>query len=346
MNILITGGTGYIGSHTALQLALQGHHVVLFDNLSNSTQAVLRRLALLGGEQIVFEQGDVRTSATLAPCLLEHDIDAVIHLAGSKGPAGSFGAPLDFHSGHMLTTFSLLRAMAVMPRPTLVYGSTAAVYGQTDGQPLDEHRVPRPLSPYASAHHYAETVLSDLAGKDADWSISCLRLFNVAGAHPSGLIGEECGSTAVGLATRLARLASGHHSALYLQGHRLNTPDGSPQRDFVHVMDVAQAHVDALAYAVQRSGFETFNIGSGQTHSVRALVQSFESLSGQAIRCLPGEPTPDEPSHSQACLQKSRHILGWEPIHDLQDVCHSAWNHLLTAMETGSTSESSRSLLR
>jgi len=344
MNILITGGTGYIGSHTALLLALEGHQVVLFDNLSNSTSAVLKRLALLGADRVVFEQGDLRTSATLAPCLLEHDIDAVIHLAGAKGPLQSLQRPLDFHTQHQQTTFSLLGAMGVMVRPTLIVGSSAAVYGQGRQQPLAEHQPTAAQSPYACAHRYTETVLRDITGNDPHWGICNLRIFNVAGAHPSGLLGEEMGSTTVGLPTQLARVAARRSLALYMNGHRLPTPDGSPQRDYVHVMDVAQAHVEALAYSVQHSGFETFNIGTGTSTSVLQIARAFEDLSQQDILILPGEPQPGQPDHSRACTEKSRNDLGWTPTHSVTDICHSAWNHLLTAIETGTPASTIRAL--
>jgi len=346
MNILITGGTGYIGSHTGLLLAQEGHHVVLFDDLSNSTSAVLKRLALLGAEHIVFEQGNVRTSATLAPCLIEHDIEAVIHLAGAKGPSESVNRPLDFHSQHQLTTFNLLGAMGVMARPLLINGSSGAVYGQAPRQPLAEHQPTAAQSPYASAHRYAETTLCDVTTSDPTWSVCNLRIFNVAGAHPSGLLGEEMGSTTVGLTTHLARVAAGHSLAVYLNGHQLDTPDGSPQRDFVHVMDVAQAIVDALAYAMPRNGFDIFNVGSGTSHSVLHLVRAFEDLSHQDILVLPGEAGLGQPDHSRACLEKTRFLLGWEPTHSLQDICQSTWNHLLTAIETGAQSHARRSVSR
>ncbi|WP_439114145.1 UDP-glucose 4-epimerase GalE [Hydrogenophaga sp.] len=345
MNILITGGTGYIGSHTAVLLAQEGHRVVLFDNLSNSTTGVLRRLSLLGAENIVFEQGDVRTSANLAPCLLEHEIEAVIHLAGEKGPLDSLHDPLAFHSRHLLTTLSLLQAMGVMEHPTLIYGGSAAVYGHNPlQQPLAENHPTAPLSPYASAHRYAETLMQQVAENEPQWRLCSLRMFNVMGAHPSGLIGEDLASTTVGLGTHLARVAAGRSMALYQNGSELPTPDGSPLRDYVHVMDVAQAQLDALAYVLQHPGFDTFNIGSGHTCSVRGMARVFEHISGQPVMLLPGEARSGEPMHSQACLQKTRRQLGWEPSHSLDDMCRSSWNHLLTAIETGA--EAGRSVSR
>jgi UDP-glucose 4-epimerase len=346
MNVLITGGTGYIGSPTALLLAQAGHRVVLFDNLSNSTGAVLKRLALLGASDTVFEQGDVNLSANLGPCLLEHEIEAVVHLAGEKGPADSLRDPLGFHRQRLHTTFSLLHALGVMAQPTLVYASTAAVYGQPLLGPLAEHHPTVPLSPYGSAHRYAETVLHDMARQDPHCSMVSLRLFNVAGAHPSGLLGEEMGSSTVGLATELARVAAGRSLALYMNGHRLNTPDGSPERDYVHVMDVAQAIANALDYAAQQRRFEVFNVGSGQSHSVRQLVRAFEALTDQTITVLPGEASAGQPTHSQACLKKTRRLLGWAPRHSLEDLCHSSWNHLLTAIETRVGSDIGHSLPR
>ena len=346
MNILITGGTGYIGSHTALLLAQAGHRVVLFDNLSNSSRAVLKRLALLGASGIVFEQGDMRISANLAPCLLEHEIEAVIHLAGAKADEDASCDPLRFHRQHLHSTFSLLNAMGSMAQPTLVYASTAAVYGAPLLGPLAEHHPTVPMSPYGSAHRYAETVLHDMVRHDPQWSIASLRLFNVAGAHPSGLLGEEMGQTTVGLATQLARVAAGRSLAVYMSGHRLNTPDGSPERDHVHVMDVAQAIANALAYAVQQRRFEVFNVGSGHSHSVRQLVRAFEALTGQPITVLPGEASPEQPTHSQACLKKIRRLLGWAPRHSLEEICQSSWNHLLTAIETGAQAHDHRSVSR
>lgn len=334
MNILITGGTGYLGSHTALLLAQEGHNVVLFDNFSNSKSTVLKRLALLGAERIVFEQGDVRISANLAPCLLEHRIEAVIHLAGEKEPLASWRDPLGFHSRHLLTTLSLLHAMSVMDRPTLIHVGSAAVYGLSGLLPLAEDHATVPLSPYASAHLFIESLLEQLAVSEPQWRICNLRLFNVAGAHPSGLLGEELATSPVALCTHLARVAAGRSMALYMNGSQLPTPDGSPQRDFVHVMDAARAQLDALAFAIEHPGFDTFNIGSGVSRSVRHMAQTFSEVSGQDILLLPGEPRRGEPSHSQACLRKSRRLLGWEPRHTLLDICCSGWNHLLTAIET------------
>ena len=334
MNILITGGTGYIGSHTALLLAQEGHRVVVFDNLSNSTAAVLKRLALLGAPNIVFEQGDVCTSATLAPCLLEHEIEAVIHLAGTKGAREAWSRPLTFHTHHTVTNLNLFSAMGVMERPTLIYGSSAAVYGPAPPQPLEEEQTLVPWCPYGSTHQYAETILKDMTAAHPEWRVGSLRLFDVAGAHPSGLMGEEMGSS-VGLTTQLARVAAGRSLALPPNGHRLHTPAGTTLHDYVHVMDVAQAHLDALAYTVQQGGFEAFNVGSGQVHSELDLVKAFEQLSGQSIAVQPGDPSPGQHAHRQACLEKTRLLLGWAPTHSFQDLCQSAWNHLLSAMETG-----------
>lgn len=329
MNILLTGGTGYIGSHTATVLAQQGHRVVLLDNLSNSDAAVVGRLARILGEPPVFIQGDVRDGALLECVLREHAIDAVIHFAGLKAVGESVEKPLDYFSNNVQGTLSLLQAMRAGGVRTLVFSSSATVYGEPQYLPLDERHPTGATNPYGRSKLHIEEILGDLVASDPSWRVACLRYFNPVGAHDSGLIGESPRGVPNNLMPYVAQVATGLRTELNVFGDDYPTPDGTGVRDYIHVVDLAEGHAAALGFLASHAGWHAFNLGTGNGHSVLEVVRAFEQASG---RDVPRRIQPRRPGDVAACYAdpaKARRDLGWTATRTLEDMCRSTWRYQL-----------------
>lgn len=331
MNILLTGGTGYIGSHAAVVLAQAGHTVVLYDNLSNSRADVVLRLAQILGQAPVLVQGDVRDADLLARTLRAHQIDAVVHFAGLKAVGESVAQPLTYYDNNVTGTQCLLRAMQLTQVRQLVFSSSATVYGEPRYLPLDEQHPTRATNPYGRSKLHIEEMLADLAGSDPSWRIACLRYFNPVGAHESGLIGEDPNGVPNNLLPFVAQVAAGRRQRLSVFGQDYATPDGTGVRDYIHVMDLAEGHLAALHFLAAHDGWHAFNLGTGRGYSVLEMVRAFEAASGRPV---PYEIVARRPGDVAACYanaDKARTQLGWQARRLLDEMCASTWRWQLNS---------------
>lgn len=325
MNILLTGGNGYIGSHTAVVLTQAGHQVVLYDNLCNSRADVAQRLARIVGRPLPLVQGDVRDAARLAQTLRTHAIEAVVHFAGLKAVGESVAQPLDYYDNNVAGTVQLLQAMRAAGVRTLVFSSSATVYGEPRYLPLDEAHPTSATNPYGRSKLHIEEMLADLAASDASWRIACLRYFNPVGAHDSGLIGEDPQGVPNNLMPYVAQVASGRRERLQVFGGDYPTPDGTGVRDYIHVMDLAEGHEAALRFLQAQTGWHAFNLGTGQGHSVLEMVRAFEAASGRRVPYAIVQRRPGDVATCYASADKAARWLHWRARRGLQDMCESTW---------------------
>lgn len=326
MNILLTGGTGYIGSHTAVVLAEAGHRVVLFDNLSNSLIGVVDRLETILGQRPVFVQGDIRDASLLERALNDHAIEAVVHFAGLKAVGESVMQPLAYYHNNVYGSLCLLQAMQKACVKQLVFSSSATVYGQPVYLPYDELHPISPVNPYGHNKAQVERILADLADSDSDWRIASLRYFNPVGAHDSGLIGENPNGIPNNLMPFIARVAAGTLPELTVYGGDYPTVDGTGVRDYVHVMDLADGHLAALEFLEHQSApIEIFNIGTGKGVSVLQMVAAFEAASGVHVPYGIVARRPGDIAEFYADSGKAAADLAWVAKRDLPLMCESAW---------------------
>jgi UDP-glucose 4-epimerase len=326
MRILLTGGTGYIGSHTAVVLLQSGHQVVLYDNLANSSDAVLEKIAQITGQPIPFIKGDVCDTELLKGTLAVHRIDAVIHFAGLKAVGESVEKPLDYYANNVQGTISLLQAMRSAQIKTLVFSSSTTVYGQPQYLPLDEtHPTTGTTNPYGRSKLHIEEMLNDVAASDPAWRMACLRYFNPVGAHDSGLIGENPNGVPNNLMPYIAQVAVGQRAQLSVFGGDYPTADGTGVRDYIHVMDLAQGHAAALTFLSRSTGWHAINLGTGKGYSVLDMIQAFEKASGQHV---PYTIVARRAGDVAACFadpQKAGAVLNWRATRTLDDMCASTW---------------------
>ncbi|CDM22513.1 UDP-glucose 4-epimerase [Castellaniella defragrans 65Phen] len=327
MNILLTGGTGYIGSHAAAVLAQQGHRVVLFDNLSNSDAAVVGQLDRILGAPPVFVQGDVRDGPLLDRTLRDHAIEAVIHFAGLKSVSESVERPLAYFSSNVQGALCLLRAMRDGGVRTLVFSSSATVYGEPRRLPLDESHPTGATNPYGRSKLHVEEILADLAASDPSWRVACLRYFNPVGAHDSGLIGENPRGVPNNLMPYVAQVAAGLRTELNVFGGDYPTPDGTGVRDYIHVVDLAEGHAAALGFLAGHAGWHAFNLGTGRGHSVLEIVRAFERASGRAVPYRIQARRPGDVAACYADPAKAGRDLRWTAARTLEDMCLSTWRY-------------------
>ena len=326
MNILLTGGTGYIGSHTAVVLAGAGHQVVLYDNLANSDASVVDRLEKITGARLPFVLGDIRHTDLLVSTLKSSGIEAVIHFAGLKAVGESVLNPLEYYDNNVGGTISLLNAMTEVGIKRLVFSSSATVYGDPQYLPIDEAHPRSATNPYGRTKLQIENILEDLAASDASWRITCLRYFNPVGAHESGLIGEDPNGVPNNLMPFLARVAAGKLPCLNIFGGDYDTPDGTGVRDYIHVMDLAEGHLAAVnVLSAEGASFEAFNLGTGCGQSVLEMLTSFEQASGLSIQ---SQIVPRRAGDVAACFaraDKAAKSLAWVASRPLDDMCRSTW---------------------
>lgn len=325
MNILLTGGVGYIGSHTAIALVGLGYRVVLFDNLVNSNAAVVLRIGQILGQSLPFIEGDVRNTSLLKEVLRKYQINAVIHFAGLKAVGESVERPIEYYANNVQGTVSLLQAMQAASIKTLVFSSSATVYGQPEYLPLDEKHPVRATNPYGNSKLHVETILKEVASADSAWRIVCLRYFNPVGAHASGLIGENPQGVPNNLMPYIAQVAIGQRSILNVFGNDYQTPDGTGVRDYIHVVDVAEGHAAALRYLISHAGWQAINLGTGQGYSVFDVIKAFEKTSGRMIpyRILPRRLGDVAQCYANPSLAKQ--LLVWKAQRTLIEMCGSAW---------------------
>ena len=327
MKILLTGGTGYIGSHAAVVLVQAGHEVVLYDNLSNSRADVVTRLGSILGRAPAFIQGDVRDASLLERTLRDHRIDAVMHFAGLKAVGESVAQPLNYYDNNVTGTQCLLRAMQHCGVRTLVFSSSATVYGEPQYLPLDERHPTRAVNPYGRSKLHIEESLSDLAASDSSWRIACLRYFNPVGAHESGLIGEDPNGIPNNLMPYIMQVAAGRRDRLSVYGGDYETPDGTGVRDYIHVSDLADGHLAALNYLAGDSGrgWCAFNLGTGKGHSVVEVIRAFERASGMKVPYEIVARRAGDVASTYASSDRARQMLGWQAKLGLDEMCDSAW---------------------
>lgn len=326
MNVLLTGGTGYIASHTAVVLIGAGHRVVLFDNLANSRLAVIDHLESITGQRLPFINGDVRDTGLLAQTLREYAIDAVIHFAGAKAVGESVEKPIDYYANNVQGTINLLQAMQSVGVKTLVFSSSATVYGNPQHLPIDEEHPLSATNPYGRTKLHVEEMLADAAVADPSWRLIRLRYFNPVGAHESGLIGEDPNGIPNNLVPYIARVANGQLPYLSVHGDDYPTPDGTGVRDYIHVMDLADGHLAALASIASRpAGLSTFNLGTGRGYSVIEVVRAYEAASGRPVPYRVGPRRPGDVATCYAKADRAAQELGWKSKRDLAEMCASSW---------------------
>lgn len=323
--ILVTGGTGYIGSHTVVELMARGYSVVILDNLVNSTLEVLSRIEQIAGSRPEFVEGDVRDTAVLTRVFAAQSIDAVIHFAGLKAVGESVQQPLRYYENNVQGTLALCRAMAEAGIYKLVFSSSATIYGPDAPVPYVESMpLGQPSSPYGASKAMVERVLADLSASDERWSIAALRYFNPIGAHESGLIGEDPLGIPNNLMPFLSRVAVGKLPQLSIFGNDYDTPDGTCIRDYLHVVDLAEGHCSALS-VLDQAGLHSINLGTGNGVSVLELVNTFTEVTGQQV---PYEFAPrrdgDLPAF-WANADKAEQIMGWKATRSLEDMMRDTW---------------------
>ncbi|MDE0365424.1 MAG: UDP-glucose 4-epimerase GalE [Gammaproteobacteria bacterium] len=338
VTVVVTGGAGYIGSHVALELIAAGHEPVLFDNFSNSSPAVLSTLERLAGRPLPCVEGDIRERGDLDRVFGNGAVSAVLHLAASKAVGESVDDPLHYYANNLAGSVCLAERMAHHGVRTLVFSSTAAVYAGSDG-PLSEDAPTAPSSPYGRTKLAAEQMLRDLHGADPRWSVSILRYFNVAGAHPSGLLLESPVGPPQNLLPRVADAAAGESGQIPVFGDDYATPDGSCVRDYVHVLDVAGGHVSALERADSRSGVSVHNLGSGCGHSVFEVLAAFRRASGAGVPHRVTARRPGDVAVLLADVRRARDELGWVPERGLDAICADLWRSRSLASEGPATND-------
>lgn len=327
MKVLVTGGTGYIGSHTAVVLRAAGVDVVIVDNLFNSERDVVDRIGEISGRRVTFYEGDIRDRARMEEILDRESPQSVIHFAGLKAVGESSRIPLDYYDNNVTGTLSLLFAMKSRNVKTLVFSSSATVYGVPDTLPLSENAPLAATNPYGRTKLMIEEILRDLVASDPDWKVSLLRYFNPVGAHESGKIGENPRGIPNNLMPFVAQVAEGLRPHLDVFGNDYPTEDGTGIRDYIHVMDLAKGHLAALnaLSAWNSDGPLTVNLGTGRGTSVLEMIRSFERVSGQKV---PFRIVPRRPGDVAACWadpKRAEEILGWKAEFGIDRMCADAW---------------------
>lgn len=325
MRVLVTGGAGYIGSHTLLELMAQGHEVCVLDNYSNATPEVLNRVRALSNGLVHDYIGDVRDAAKLDEVMQDFQPEAVIHFAGLKAVGESQEKPLLYYDVNVSGTLALLHAMDRADCKRLIFSSSATVYGEPVYLPYDEAHPTNPTSVYGKTKLMAEQILMDWAAADPARAAVLLRYFNPVGAHASAQIGEDPKDIPNNLMPFIAQVAVGKRKALQIFGDDYDTPDGTGLRDYIHVVDLARAHVAAIAYAEQATGARPFNIGTGQSYSVRDMVAAFERACGAPIKTQQVGRREGDIAAMQADASRANAELGWKATHDLDDMTSSTW---------------------
>jgi UDP-glucose 4-epimerase len=323
--ILVTGGAGYVGSHVVVELAHAGYAAVVLDNFSNSTPAVLPRLQALAGRPVPSVNADVRDVAALRSVFHDHPITGVIHCAGLKAVGESEERPLAYYDVNVGGAIALAEVMGEAGVATLVFSSSATVYGQPDDLPVTEDAPLRPHSVYGRTKRVVEDFLRDLAHANGNWRIAILRYFNPAGAHASGMLGEAPRGKPTNLVPLLCKIAAGELADLAIYGGDWPTPDGTGIRDYLHVQDLAEGHVAALRYLAKTHGAATLNLGAGRGHSVMEVVTTFERACGRKLTKTMAPRRPGDVAAYYADPSRAEKLFKWRAGRDLEAICADAW---------------------
>ena len=327
MKVLVTGGAGFIGSHTCVELQQAGHEVVIVDNLSNSKADVVEKIQAITGIKPVFYKADVCDRAALEEIFNAHKIDAVIHFAGLKAVGESCQIPLAYYRNNLDSTLTLIEVMTAHGCNKLVFSSSATVYGPENPVPYVE-TMPAHLAtnPYGWTKIMIEQILRDYAAANPEFTAVLLRYFNPIGAHESGLLGEDPNGIPNNLMPYIARVAAGKLEKLTVFGNDYPTPDGTGLRDYLHVVDLAKGHLKALEYAVHHTGAEPFNLGTGRAVSVLELVNTFEQVNGVKVNHVIGARRDGDLAKCWADTTKAKNVLGWTAEKTVEDMCRDSWN--------------------
>lgn len=326
MRVLVTGGTGFIGSHTCVELLERGHDVFILDNLCNSKAEVAERIAQIAGRKPSFAVGDIRDVEATRRLLEDARIEAVIHFAALKAVGESWQLPLRYFDNNIGGTLALLQAMQACGTSNFVFSSSATVYGEPDACPIPETAVTRVTNPYGRTKLVCEQLISDLVLADRSFHAATLRYFNPVGAHSSGLIGEDPAGIPNNLMPYIAQVATGQREFLQVFGDDYPTPDGTGVRDYLHVVDLAIAHVDALDYLSRERRSLTVNLGTGRGYSVLEVVREFEAASGRHVPTRIANRRQGDVASCYADPTLAHRLLGWHASRGLDHMCADAWN--------------------
>lgn len=326
MKVLVTGGAGYIGSHTCVELLMAGHDVVVIDNFSNSKPAVFDRIEHICGRRPIFYMGDVCDRDQVVEILSSHDIESVIHFAGLKAVGESVAKPLQYYTNNVTGSLALFSAMQKAGVRSLVFSSSATVYGNPHSVPISEDFPLSATNPYGRSKLMIEEILRDLVIADDSWHIALLRYFNPVGAHKSGLIGEDPAGIPNNLMPYISQVAVGRRKELQIFGGDYPTPDGTGVRDYIHVVDLASGHIAALDWLRQHKGVHTFNLGTGHGKSVLEVVCAFELASCQHVPYRIVDRRAGDIAECYADASRAERELGWKAKLGIEDMCRDSWN--------------------
>ena len=327
-SILLTGGAGYIGSHTAALLAENDLNFVVFDNLSNSSKNTIENIEKIFKKNIKFIKGDIRDTDILIDIMKENDIYSVVHFAAKKSVDESIINPLDYYDVNVLGTISLLKAMNQVGIKNLLFSSSASIYGEPDYLPIDERHPLKSINPYGESKIIVENILSDLVKSNKEWSIVSLRYFNPIGSHPLGMLGDNpTTSGSKNLMPIILQVAKGQRKHVKIYGNDYDTYDGTGVRDYIHIMDLANAHIKALNLTNKVKGLNVFNLGTGKGYSVLELINSFEKATKIKVPKIIVDRRLGDVSECYADPSKANIQLDWKTKYDLIDMCLSAWSY-------------------
>mgnify|MGYP001645421530 CR=1 FL=1 len=329
--VLVTGGAGFIGSHTVVELLRGDYQVIVVDDLSNASEKVLDRIGAIVGEEraqrLSFYRADVRDRASLERVFDDNEIDRVIHFAGFKAVGESVTKPIEYYSNNLGNTLTLVDVMRGHGCKSIIFSSSATVYGDPDALPLTEKSPKKPATnPYGWTKWMIEQILCDLHTADPEWNVVLLRYFNPIGAHPSGLMGEDPKGIPNNLLPYVAQVAVGKREVVHVYGNDYDTPDGTGVRDYIHVMDLASGHAAALAWMDGRTGVEVFNLGTGRGTSVLQIIRAFSAACGRELPYQIDPRRPGDVTANYADCAKARELMGWEAKYDTDDMCRDSWN--------------------
>lgn len=324
--ILVTGGAGFIGSHTCVELLNAGYNVIVMDNFINSKPESLKRIKQITGKEVKFYETDMLDFDGMTKIFTENKIDAVIHFAGLKAVGESVGKALEYYSNNIGGTLELLKVMKNFNCKTMVFSSSATVYGMNNPVPYKEEYPTSATNPYGYTKVMIEQILTDLCTADKEWSVTLLRYFNPIGAHESGLIGEDPNGIPNNLLPYIAQVASGKLQKLSIYGNDYETPDGTGVRDYIHVVDLAMGHLSAVAYALENKGAEAINLGTGKGSSVLDVVNAFEKASGKHIERTFAPRRAGDIATCYADTAKATKLLNWSAKRTIDEMCADSWN--------------------
>ena len=325
MSILVTGGAGYIGSHTCIEMQNAGYDVVVIDNLDNSNKEALNRVEKITGKPVKFYEEDVRNKEALRKIFKENNIEAVIHFAGLKAVGESVREPLMYYDNNLISTIALLEVMNEFSVKKIVFSSSATVYGVATEMPLVEGMPLGAINPYGRTKYFIEEILRDLYIADNTWCVALLRYFNPIGAHKSGLIGEDPKGIPNNLMPYISQVAVGKLEKLHVFGNDYKTVDGTGVRDYIHVVDLAVGHVKAVDWVLKTTGCEAFNLGTGNGTSVLQLRDAFVKASGIDVPYVIDPRRPGDPDEVYANAEKAKTVLGWTAKYGIDEMCEDTW---------------------